>query len=217
MRELFPDARSYLDVYDRFGLLRERAVYAHCIHLDDDGSRAAWRTTGAAAAFCPTSNLFLGSGLFDFAAADAAGMRFALGTDVGGGTSFSMLRTMGEAYKVAQLRGQRLSPLARVLSRHARRREGAADSTTASAASLPGQRSGLPGAAHGFHALDRTPHEGRTHAGGEALRADDAGRRSRNRRYIHHGQSRLRHSNSQPQRREGAKKGTQRKARRTRN
>ena len=67
--------------------------------------------TGACAAFCPTSNLYLGSGLFDIAAADAAGLRFALATDVGGGTSFSMLRTMGEAYKVAQLQGQRLSPL----------------------------------------------------------------------------------------------------------
>lgn len=63
------------------------------------------------AAFCPTSNLYLGSGLFDIAAADAADLRFSLATDVGGGTSFSMLRTMGEAYKVAQLLGQRLSPL----------------------------------------------------------------------------------------------------------
>jgi guanine deaminase len=67
--------------------------------------------TGATAAFCPTSNLYLGSGLFDVAAADAAGLKFSLATDVGGGTSFSMLRTMGEAYKVAQLLGQRLSPL----------------------------------------------------------------------------------------------------------
>jgi guanine deaminase len=62
-------------------------------------------------AFCPSSNLYLGSGLFDLDASDAAGMRYALATDVGGGSSFSMLRTMGEAYKVAQLRGQRLSPL----------------------------------------------------------------------------------------------------------
>ena len=68
-------------------------------------------STGAAAAFCPTSNLYLGSGLFDIAASDAAALKFALATDVGGGSSFSMLRTMGDAYKVAQLRGQRLSPL----------------------------------------------------------------------------------------------------------
>jgi guanine deaminase len=110
VRRLFPAARSYLDVYDRFGLLRERATYAHSIHLDDD-DRRRMAITGASASFCPTSNLYLGSGLFDIAAADATGLRFALGTDVGAGTSFSMLRTLGDAYKVAQLRGQRLSPV----------------------------------------------------------------------------------------------------------
>ena len=110
VRELFPDARSYLDVYERYQLLRERAVYAHCIHLDDT-DRRRMAATGATAAFSPTSNLYLGSGLFDLAACDAAGMRYALATDVGGGSSFSMLRTMGEAYKVAQLQGQRLTPL----------------------------------------------------------------------------------------------------------
>ncbi|HTP95153.1 MAG TPA: guanine deaminase [Burkholderiales bacterium] len=109
-RELFPARRSYLDVYDHFGLLRERAVYAHCIHLDA-GDRQRMAQSGAAASFCPTSNLFLGSGLFDLAAADAAGYRVGVGTDVGGGTSFSMLRTLAEAYKVLQLRGQRLSSL----------------------------------------------------------------------------------------------------------
>jgi guanine deaminase len=110
VRELFPACRSYLDVYDHFGLLRENAVYAHCIQLDDD-DRRRMAASGAAAAFCPTSNLFLGSGLFDVAAADRAGMRFAVATDVGGGTSMSMLRTLSEAYKVAQLRGHFLSPL----------------------------------------------------------------------------------------------------------
>ncbi len=109
VRELFPQARSYLDVYERFGLLRERAVYAHCIHLDDE-DRQRMAHTGAAAAVCATSNLFLGSGLFDFAAARHHGMRTGLGTDVGGGTSFSMLRTLAETYKVAQLRGHRLTP-----------------------------------------------------------------------------------------------------------
>jgi guanine deaminase len=110
VRRLFPHQRSYLDVYDRFGLLRERATYAHCIYLDD-ADRARMAASGAGAAFCPSSNLYLGSGLFDLAASDAAGMRVALATDVGGGSSFSMLRTMGEAYKVAQLLGQPLGPL----------------------------------------------------------------------------------------------------------
>jgi guanine deaminase len=109
VRELFPWSRSYLDVYERFGLLRERAVYAHCIHLDA-ADRDCMARTQTAAAVCPTSNLFLGSGLFDFAAARAAGMRMGLGTDVGGGTSFSLLRTASEAYKVAQLSGHGLSP-----------------------------------------------------------------------------------------------------------
>jgi guanine deaminase len=110
MRELFPAARSYLEVYDRFGLLRERAVYAHCLHLDEPDRRRLAQS-GAAAAFCPTSNLYLGSGLFDIGAADAAGMPFSTATDVGGGTSFCMLRTLDEARKVARLQGQDLSPL----------------------------------------------------------------------------------------------------------
>ena len=106
---LYPWSRSYLDVYDRFGLLRGRAVYAHCIHLDGE-DRRRMATTGAAMAFCPTSNLFLGSGLFDLDAADREGVRVGVGTDVGGGTSFNMLRTMSEAYKVAQLKGQTITP-----------------------------------------------------------------------------------------------------------
>ncbi|WP_440995709.1 guanine deaminase [Arhodomonas sp. SL1] len=106
--ELFPWSRSYLDVYDRFGMLRERSVYAHCIHLDD-GDRRRMAETGAVMGFCPTSNLFLGSGLFDYAAARDAGVGVGLATDVGGGTSFSMLRTAAEAYKVAQLQGTSLS------------------------------------------------------------------------------------------------------------
>ena len=110
VRQLFADRRSYLDVYDHFGLLRERATYAHCIYLDA-ADRVRMSASGAGAAFCPTSNLYLGSGLFDLAATDAAGMRYALATDVGGGSSFSMLRTMGEAYKVAHMLGQHLGPL----------------------------------------------------------------------------------------------------------
>jgi guanine deaminase len=99
--ELYPKARSYLAVYGDFGLLRERAVYAHCIHLDAH-DRVLMRQTGAAAAISPTSNLFLGSGFFDYAAADAAGMRYGLASDVGGGTSFSPFHTMLAAYTVGR-------------------------------------------------------------------------------------------------------------------
>lgn len=101
VRELHPTARSYLGVYHQFGLLRERSVYAHCIHFDD-ADRALMRSTGAAAAVCPTSNLFLGSGFFDFAAAQQAGMLHGLASDVGGGTSFSPFKTMLAAYYVAR-------------------------------------------------------------------------------------------------------------------
>ena len=104
---LYPEARSYLDVYERYGQLGARSVFAHCVWLDDT-DRARMAATGAAISFCPTSNLFLGSGLFDLDRAQAAGVRVGLGTDVGGGTSFSMLQTLNEAYKVQQLRGQRL-------------------------------------------------------------------------------------------------------------
>jgi len=110
VRQLYPHARSYLDVYDQHGLLRDRAVYAHCIHLDPtDRQRMAQSRAGAA--FCPSSNLFLGSGLFDIQAADSAGMRFSIATDVGGGNHFSMLRTLGDAYKVAQMGEHPLPPL----------------------------------------------------------------------------------------------------------
>jgi guanine deaminase len=108
--ELFPKSRSYLDVYDRFGLLRERAVYAHCIHVDAT-DRRRMAETGAAMAFCASSNLFLGSGLFDLQAAHDLGVRVGVGTDVGGGTSFSMFHTLDASYKVCQLAGQTLSPL----------------------------------------------------------------------------------------------------------
>lgn len=105
---LFPGHRSYLDIYDRHGLLRPGAVYGHCIWLDDDDRRRL-HDSGAVAAHCPTSNLFLGSGLFDHGAARALGVPVALGTDVGAGTSLSMLCTMNEAHKVARLGGHHLS------------------------------------------------------------------------------------------------------------
>lgn len=100
-RELFPDARSYLSIYDDFGLMRERAIYAHCIHFDDE-DRALMRSTGAAAAVSPTSNLFLGSGFFDYEGADRVGFQYGLASDVGGGTSFSPFHTMLAAYYVGR-------------------------------------------------------------------------------------------------------------------
>lgn len=106
--ELYPEARSYLDVYAHHGLLGERSVLAHGIWLDD-GDRARLRDVGAQLAFCPSSNLFLGSGLFDWARARAAGVEVSLASDVGGGTSLSMLRTMADGYKVQALAGTRVS------------------------------------------------------------------------------------------------------------
>ena len=108
--QLFPDARDYLDVYARFGLVGPRSVFAHCVHASEDAlTRMA--AAGASAAFCPSSNLLLGSGLFSLKQACACGVNTALGTDVGGGGSFSLLNMMGEAYKVGQLRGDNLDPL----------------------------------------------------------------------------------------------------------
>jgi len=109
----FPSTRSYLDVYDEFGLLRERAVFAHCLHMDDQ-DRACMASKGGSAAFCPTSNLFLGSGLFDLAAMRAANIRCGLGTDVGGGTSLSLFKTASDAYKVLHLQDHAL-PATRAL------------------------------------------------------------------------------------------------------
>jgi guanine deaminase len=109
-KSLFPQSRSYLDIYDSYGMMRPRAMYAHCIWLDD-ADRARMHETQSAASVCPTSNLFLGSGLFDFAKADAAQVPLSLATDVGGGTSFSMLQTMNEVYKVARMGGTYLPAL----------------------------------------------------------------------------------------------------------
>jgi len=102
---LFPEAQSYVDVYARAGLTGPRSVFGHCIHLQDS-EVAALAESQSVAAFCPTSNLFLGSGLFDQARLIKAGVRIGLATDVGGGTSYSMLRTAAEGYKVLQLNGQ---------------------------------------------------------------------------------------------------------------
>ena len=110
VRKTFPQARSYLDVYEQYQLLRAPAVYAHGIYLDDI-DRARLAQTGGAIAFCPTSNLFLGSGLFDLARARDAGVQVSLASDVGGGTSFSLLRTLAAAYEVSHLNGYVLPPL----------------------------------------------------------------------------------------------------------
>lgn len=109
VKALFPERNNYLDVYDHFKLLGERSVFAHGVHLcDDECQRLA--ETGSAVAFCPTSNLFLGSGLFNLPMAEKHKLNVGLGTDVGAGTSFSILQTLNEAYKVMQLQGAKLSP-----------------------------------------------------------------------------------------------------------
>lgn len=110
VRALFPDDASYSAVYDRFGLLRPGALYGHGVHLGED-ELALFHARGAAIAHCPTSNGFLGSGLFDLARATRADrpVAVALGSDVGAGTSLSPLRTLGEAYAVSALTGTPLS------------------------------------------------------------------------------------------------------------
>ena len=108
--ELFPQCRDYLDVYDHHGLLGRRSLFAHGIHLNE----REWARLSASdsnLAFCPTSNLFIGSGLFPLHKADHNRVRVGLGTDIGGGDSFSLLRTINEAYKVQQLQGQNLPPM----------------------------------------------------------------------------------------------------------
>ena len=104
-KSLYPQARDYLDVYERAGLVGPKSVFGHCIHLEPREIASLAHKRGVAA-FCPTSNLFLGSGLFDEAGLDAAGVRVALATDIGGGTSYSLLQTANEAYKVLQMRRQ---------------------------------------------------------------------------------------------------------------
>lgn len=105
VKELFPWTKTYLEVYERYGLLGPKSIFGHCVHLE--GSEvAALAASGSVAAFCPTSNLFLGSGLFDMKRLHDHGVRVSLATDVGGGTSYSMLQTANEAYKVLQMGGQ---------------------------------------------------------------------------------------------------------------
>ncbi|MBS3847452.1 guanine deaminase [Devosia sp. BSSL-BM10] len=107
--QLYPDAPDYTGIYQDYGLLGPKTLLGHCIHLNrrETGVLAE---TGSVAVFCPTSNLFLGSGLFDHQRLSQHGVRIGVATDIGGGTSFSMLRTLDEGYKILQLRGQRLTP-----------------------------------------------------------------------------------------------------------
>ena len=109
VQELFPEARDYLDTYEATGLLGHGGLYGHAIHLTE----REWHRleeVGGAPIHCPTSNTFIGSGLFDMDRAIARQMRVGLATDTGGGSSFSMLRTMAAAYELAQLRGRALHP-----------------------------------------------------------------------------------------------------------
>jgi len=108
-KSLYPDAPDYLGIYEHYGLLGSKTLLGHSIHLEEREVKVM-AETGSVAVFCPTSNLFLGSGLFDRDRLKASGVRMSVATDVGGGTSFSMLRTMDEGYKVLQLRGSRLNP-----------------------------------------------------------------------------------------------------------
>ncbi len=108
--DLYPDAPDYLGVYERYGLLSPKALMGHCLHLSPR-EIGVMRETGARPVFCPTSNLFLGSGLFDDTGLREQGLVNAIATDVGGGTSYSMLQTLNEGYKVLQLQGQKLHPL----------------------------------------------------------------------------------------------------------
>ena len=109
VRSLYPQARDYLDTYEAHGLVGARGIYGHAIHLESR-ERDRLREVGAALVHCPTSNTFIGSGLFDMAARKAEGLRVGLATDTGGGSSFSMLRTMAAAYEIAQLSGTALHP-----------------------------------------------------------------------------------------------------------
>ncbi len=107
VKTLFPEHTGYLDVYHQYQLTGRRSVFAHCLHLED-GEWDCLHQTDSSIAFCPTSNLFLGSGLFDVQRCWQKGVKLGIGTDVGAGTTFNMLQTLAEAYKVSQLRGYRL-------------------------------------------------------------------------------------------------------------
>lgn len=108
VKALYPERKGYLDVYHHYGLTGKNSVFAHCVHLEEP----EWdclRDTGSSIAFCPTSNLYLGSGLFNLRKAWHKQIKVGMGTDIGAGTTFNMLQTLNEAYKVMQLQGWRMS------------------------------------------------------------------------------------------------------------
>lgn len=108
VKALYPEHKNYLDVYHHYGMTGRKSVFAHCVHLED----AEWdclHQTQSSIAFCPTSNLYLGSGLFNLPNAWRKKVRVGMGTDIGAGTTFNMLQTLNEAYKIMQLQGYRLS------------------------------------------------------------------------------------------------------------
>lgn len=109
VKELFPDSKDYLAVYDKSKLLGRRSVFAHGVHLHNSECQRL-SAAGSAIAFCPSSNLFLGSGLFNLKQAQKFKVHVGLGSDIGAGTTFSMLSTINEGYKTQQLRGNKLSP-----------------------------------------------------------------------------------------------------------
>jgi guanine deaminase len=109
VRDLFPNSRDYLDTYEAYGLLGSKGIYGHAIHLEPREIDRL-HEVGAAVVHCPTSNTFIGSGLFDMAGLKARGISVGLGTDVGGGSNFSMLRTMAAAYEIGQLTNASLHP-----------------------------------------------------------------------------------------------------------
>ena len=109
VRSLFPQARDYLDTYEKFGLLGPKGLYGHSIWLEER-EKARLAEVDASLIHCPTSNTFIGSGLFDLMGLASAGLRVGLATDTGGGSSFSMLHTMAAAYEIGQLRGASIHP-----------------------------------------------------------------------------------------------------------
>ncbi|MEN8873969.1 MAG: amidohydrolase family protein, partial [Pacificibacter sp.] len=109
VKSLYPEARDYLDTYEKFGLIGKGALFGHAIYLEPR-EIARLQDSGSSLIHCPTSNTFIGSGLFDMAARKADGLRVGLATDTGGGSSFSMLRTMAASYEIGQLRGTALHP-----------------------------------------------------------------------------------------------------------
>ncbi|VAW16019.1 Guanine deaminase, partial [hydrothermal vent metagenome] len=109
-KELYPELQDYLAIYEHYEMLGDKSLFGHAIHLSDR-ELDAMAQSGSVAVSCPTSNLFLGSGLFDHDRAQKGGVKIAVATDIGGGTSFSMLKTMDEFYKIQQLNGNRFDPL----------------------------------------------------------------------------------------------------------